>query len=69
MAWQAGLRTGDFLIEVGIQVFVLSLRGESAASRLGEGSMVSAAWLWEQAVAAAGDGRGLVLVHGGAWGP
>lgn len=36
VAWQAGLRTGDFLIEVGMQCLCHSL-GESADSHLGRG--------------------------------
>lgn len=32
MAWQAGLRTGDFLIEVGARVFVSFCRGERRLS-------------------------------------
>lgn len=59
MAWQAGLRTGDFLIEVGTRVRLL-LPGESAGS-LGVGSVVLAAWPVSQAGGPCGGclGRGL----------
>lgn len=54
VAWQAGLRTGDFLIEVGTQVSG-SFRLGRAPTLFGLGSVVSAAWLAGAGVEAALD--------------
>lgn len=43
VAWQAGLRTGDFLIEVGTAVFISFCLGR-VPPLVGLGSVVLAAW-------------------------